>query len=73
MFLPENLKEDADKESEEAAARRRDIAIKNIEMWSLDLIPQNIRKGVLMSIQEVKCGDPTCAPIDTATAILFPA
>ncbi len=51
--------------------RRRNFAYKRIEQWSLDLVPDNIRDGVQISVQEVECGDPNCSPIDTAVAIMF--
>jgi hypothetical protein len=59
-------------QEEEADVRRRK-AYNQIEKWALELIPKNIRDGVQLSVQEIQCGDPECAPIDTAIAILFPA
>lgn len=68
MFLPDNLKNDdaAREEIERKAAYTR------IEQWAMELIPESARSGVQLSVQEVQCGDPECAPIDTAVAILFP-
>eukprot|EP00934_Nitzschia_sp_Nitz4_P007080 Nitzschia sp. Nitz4//scaffold1_size375055//176227//176860//NITZ4_000270-RA/size375055-augustus-gene-0.674-mRNA-1//1//CDS//3329541027//7070//frame0 len=65
MFLPGNQEE---KKREEEA---RKIAFRNIENWSLELIPEAIRKDATISVQEVQCGDPECAPIDTAVTIVF--
>ncbi len=68
MFLPDSMKNQAD---DDAASVRRNTAYKDIERWSLELIPSQIRNAVQISVQEVQCGDPDCAPIDTAIAILF--
>lgn len=65
MFLPESV--DKKKESDE----RRNLAFKSIEGWCLELIPEKIRSDALISVQEVQCGDPNCAPIDTSVTILF--
>jgi len=65
MFLPESVNENKQKEEE------RKAAFANIERWSLEIIPEAIRADATVSIQEVQCGDPMCAPIDTAVTILF--
>ena len=65
MFLPENT--GAADRAEEA----RKAAYKNIEQWSLALIPESLRTDVTVSIQEVQCGDPQCSPVDTAIAVVF--
>jgi hypothetical protein len=65
MFLPSSVSENQKKEEE------RRSAFKDIEGWSLEIIPQAIRDEAQVSIQEVQCGDPTCAPIDTAITIQF--
>ena len=65
MFLPENL---ANKNKE---AEERKAAFQRIEAWSMELIPEAIRNDANVSIQEVQCGDPQCAPIDTAVTIVF--
>jgi hypothetical protein len=65
MFLPGNQAE-KDKEEEE-----RKAAFKKIEEWSLETIPAEIRGEAQISVQEVQCGDPQCAPIDTAVTITF--
>lgn len=69
MFLPESLK---GQDGEDAAERQRIIAIRRIEQWALELVPQSIRTGVQVSAQEVVCGDPNCSPKDTVIVILFP-
>lgn len=69
MFLPKNESDTSDLRAAEAA-RREGYA--RIEAWALELIPSEIREGVTITVQEVQCGDPECAPIDTAVAIMFP-
>ena len=65
MFLPENAgaAASADKERKEGFQR--------IENWSMEIIPAAIRDDAVISSQEVQCGDPQCAPIDTAVTITF--
>jgi hypothetical protein len=65
MFLQSGL------EYKKKADEDRKNAFRNIEAWSLDIIPETIRDQAQISIQEVQCGDPQCAPIDTAVTILF--
>lgn len=69
MFLPGNKTTDAAKAKADA---ERNQAYSRIEDWAREEIPLSIRDGVNISVQEVICGDPTCAPIDTAIAIIFP-
>ncbi len=68
MFIPKN--EAAVAETREAEQARRE-AYSRIEAWVLDAIPANYRRGAVVSVQEVVCGDPSCSPVDTAIAILF--
>jgi len=70
MFLPGNKTTDAAKAKADA---ERNQAYSRIEDWAREEIPLSIRDGVNISVQEVICGDPTCAPIDTAIAIIFPS
>jgi len=70
MFLP------TDKAADEAKAKadaERNQGYERIEKWALEAIPNSIREGVLISVQEVLCGDPMCSPIDVAIAIIFPS
>ena len=69
MFLPKNAA--ANEELRASDQARRD-GYSRIEQWVTEAIPAEIRRGVTVSVQEVVCGDPDCAPIDTAIAILFP-
>jgi len=70
MFLPGNKETKAAKAKADAD---RNEAYTRIESWAMEQIPVSIRDGVQISVQEVICGDPTCAPIDTAIAIIFPS
>jgi hypothetical protein len=65
MFLPSNV----DAQKQEAEIRK--AAFKSIEAWSMEFIPEEIRKEAYVSVQEVVCGDPQCSPIDTAVTITF--
>lgn len=68
MFLPDNLK---DISAEKEADKARNEAYIRIDAWCLDMVPWDIRQSVQISVQEVVCGDPDCAPLDTAIAIIF--
>jgi hypothetical protein len=65
MFLP-----GAEVEAKKAEEDRK-AAFKNIETWALELMPAEVRDDANVSSQEVMCGDPECAPIDTAVTIQF--
>ena len=65
MFLPDSLG------SQQKEAEERKKAYRQIETWGMELIPENFRANVLISVQEIACGDPQCAPIDTSVTIQF--
>ena len=65
MFLPSGI------DNKKKAEGERKTAFQKIEAWSLEIIPEAIRDQAQVSIQEVQCGDPQCAPIDTAVTVLF--
>jgi len=69
MFLPQDERNVAEMQATEKARRE---GYSRIEVWATEAIPEEIRQGVTISVQEVQCGDPECAPIDTAIAIIFP-
>jgi hypothetical protein len=69
MFLPQT---DITAAEQQAAEKAKREAYSRIELWANEAIPAEIRQGVIITVQEVQCGDPECAPIDTAIAILFP-
>lgn len=70
MFLP-STKQDI--EQKQLKDTHRKEAYKRIETWALLKIPEKLRDGVEIIVQEVQCGDPNCAPIDTSVTILFPS
>mmetsp|Transcript_15847 Transcript_15847/g.15242 ORF Transcript_15847/g.15242 Transcript_15847/m.15242 type:complete len:198 (-) Transcript_15847:797-1390(-) len=70
MFLPQN---DAEEEATKKADTARKAAYIRIEEWAIEAIPPSTRDGVHINVQEVQCGDPNCAPIDTAVTIVFPS
>uniref|UniRef100_A0A7S2CCF6 Uncharacterized protein n=1 Tax=Octactis speculum TaxID=3111310 RepID=A0A7S2CCF6_9STRA len=42
----------------------------NIKQWVVDFLPDETAKDVeTVTVQEVQCGDPNCAPIDTAITV----
>jgi hypothetical protein len=66
MFLPGRSVEDEKKKLQ--------LAYKKIEEYCLQLMPEDppaIRDECTISAQEVQCGDPQCAPIDTMITLLF--
>lgn len=63
MFLPDSTHGDDAEERKAACAR--------VEEMCLNLVPQELREDVQISVQEVQCGDPNCAPIDTAITVIF--
>ena len=36
-----------------------------------ELIPQHLQAACTIMVQEMQCGDPQCAPIDTVITLLF--
>lgn len=70
MFLPPK-KEDEEKKQLEDTQRKEDYI--RIETLVTNKIPENIRDGLIVNVEEVQCGDPNCSPIDTAIAVLFPS
>jgi hypothetical protein len=63
MFLPGR-----DAEQERVEKQR---ILNRVEGWAEELVPDTIREGCTVSVQEVVCGDPQCAPIDTLVTLLF--
>jgi hypothetical protein len=66
MFLPEGPGAAGQQEKAD-----RDAGCSRVEAWSLALIPEDIRSGAIVSVQEVECQDPSCGPIDTAVTVVF--
>ena len=68
MFLPDNLK---NQHAETQKKEELKAAYIRVEGWAMELIPDDAREGVQISVQEVECFDPECAPIDTVVAIIY--
>lgn len=66
MFNPDAAR------ARKAAASSKVNAIKQIREWAMPLIPEPARNGLVMDINEVACGDPTCAPIDVVFTMVWP-
>lgn len=67
MFLPDA----AAMNEKRMADERRKQAFRNIETWSMELIPPAIRDAAVISAQEFNCNDPNCSPVDTSVSIMF--
>jgi hypothetical protein len=64
MFLPGRSLDD------EKVKRQK--AYKDVEdMCSSLIVSDTIRQACIISVQEVVCGDPSCAPIDTMITLSF--
>ena len=66
MFDPE-----ASKLQKQAKALKRQI-ISALQQKAYTLIPVDLQEGLQISVKEMVCGDPTCAPIDTIFQFVFP-
>ncbi|GMH77327.1 hypothetical protein TL16_g07368, partial [Triparma laevis f. inornata] len=67
MFLPPGMK-DTDADEEEKRLR---IEYSRVEGLVMSRIPEAMRSAAQIHVQEVQCGDPTCAPIDVAIMVMF--
>ena len=69
MFLPESAvsrNELAQLKAEEAALA------KAVETKVRSRLPQSVNDSIIqMAVQEVQCGDPNCAPVDTVICVMF--
>jgi hypothetical protein len=70
MFLPTGEQSSAanSEQDREAQLRKRYAALENV---ILDRINPAHRSAAEVHVQEVQCGDPSCAPIDTVCMIMF--
>jgi hypothetical protein len=66
MFMPGRNAE------EERQALQKEY--RRVESICLELLPADptLREACTISVQEVQCGDPDCAPIDTIVTMMFP-
>jgi hypothetical protein len=56
----------------EKAAKNK--VLKDLKVWGTALIAEGeLREGLILDINEVVCGDPTCAPIDTVFTLIWEA
>mmetsp|Transcript_44531 Transcript_44531/g.66101 ORF Transcript_44531/g.66101 Transcript_44531/m.66101 type:complete len:198 (-) Transcript_44531:81-674(-) len=63
MFLPGN------NQKEKEAEKRRHYD--RVEALVNEQIPNDIRADAQITVTEVQCGDPQCAPIDTSIVVMF--
>lgn len=63
MFMPGR-----DVEAEKAAQQK---IFRNVEAICMQRVPKEFQEACTISVQEIQCGDPQCAPIDTVVTILF--
>lgn len=63
MFLP-GRQQDQEKAMKKAA-------YKSVEQWCEAQLAEAARSQCMVSVQEIHCGDPQCAPIDTAVTLVF--
>lgn len=58
--------------AKKALAATKKKAQETIKGWVSELLPDDVKKDVeLIVCREFQCGDPKCAPIDTAIQIMF--
>ena len=66
MFLPDRSIADE--------KQKRQQTYKQIEENCISLIESEaVKEKCIISVQEVVCGDPQCAPIDTMITVSFPS
>ena len=65
MFLPDKVNEKKKQDEE------RKVALRQVEAWSMEMIPAEIRDDAVVAAREIVCGDPECSPVDTAVTIVF--
>ena len=58
-------------DSQQQQKKEKREAADRVEQWALACVPANLREGLSISVQEVQCGDPSCAPIDTAITMIY--
>jgi hypothetical protein len=65
MFDPNQL----GKKKEEQKNSKK--AISMIREWAMELVPADLKEGLMLDIQEMQCGDPNCSPIDTVFTMIW--
>jgi hypothetical protein len=57
--------------SAKALKVQRKKARTDVKNWSMLLVPEPLREGLIMDVKDVICGDPACAPIDTVFTLVW--
>lgn len=72
MFDPTRFSSGNSNNNNDNDKSNKQIAYRRIEEWGLQLITNPIlRQACMLSVQEVICGDPNCAPVDTIIAFTY--
>mmetsp|Transcript_2208 Transcript_2208/g.2996 ORF Transcript_2208/g.2996 Transcript_2208/m.2996 type:complete len:261 (+) Transcript_2208:101-883(+) len=62
----------AEKKKEKAMKNKKKKILSDIKNWGLSLIPAgDLHAGLLIDVNEVICGDPSCAPVDTVFTLIW--
>lgn len=59
----------ATKDKAQKAQKKK--GLEDLKAWTLTLIPEDLRPGLIIDVNEVVCGDPSCAPIDTFFTLVW--
>mmetsp|Transcript_16041 Transcript_16041/g.11571 ORF Transcript_16041/g.11571 Transcript_16041/m.11571 type:complete len:233 (-) Transcript_16041:208-906(-) len=65
MFNPSK----ANKDKAEKAGKQK--AINDLRTWAMEMVPEDLRDGLIIDVSEVICGDPSCAPVDTVVTLVW--
>lgn len=65
MFLP------SQNQAEKQLKAKMRKACQQVQLWALELVPQDLREGLILDVKDVACGDPNCAPIDTVFTMVW--
>jgi hypothetical protein len=68
MFVPKNKDEQKAAKTEKAAIKK---ALAEVKDWAMSCVPAELHEGLLIDVNEVICGDPTCAPVDTVFTLVW--
>ena len=59
------------KKAEKVLKAKRRKTCQQVQLWALDLVPQELREGLILDVKDVVCGDPSCAPVDTVFTMVW--
>lgn len=65
MFVPKSKE---DKKAEKAAQKK---ALNDVRGWCLSCMAPELQEGLTVDVNEVACGDPSCAPVDTIVTLIW--